>query len=68
MLLKMFAAIEGHVLAKMSQSVLIDIFENGSSIHNQIKFGSLFGLAILLNIISQPIGKLPDFYRRIGRH
>ncbi len=62
MLLKMFASIKGHMLAKMSQSILIRIFKNGTSIHNQIKFGSLFGLTILLNVVSQSIGKLPYFY------
>ena len=63
----MFGAVEGHVLDKMGEPLLIVIFEDGACVYRQPKFRPLLGLLVGAHIIANSIRQLADGDLAFGR-
>ena len=55
---KVFSAIEGHVLDKVGQTLLVVIFENGAGFNHEPEFGSFFGFLVGTYVVAQSVVKL----------
>lgn len=55
----MFRAVERHVFEKVRQSVLVVLLQNGADSLRNVKFGALFRLLVVANVVGQTIVESP---------